>query len=460
MTDRTSADPPDPRRLAPDRREALYRSLVDDAAELVVVVDAEFRMVLVAGAVEAVTGHRPADIEGRGLAGFLHPEDLERALKHMVGWATWGAPAGASSFRVRHADGRWVPIDVLGSEVTDGSELFLAVHGRPVDHQHAAEEVLANLLRGADRSAALRPVLDVFTWEANDARVAITWVEPDGRRRQVSTDLDPRLAGIGLDDGDDPWAEVLGRRTSVLVTDLDDLPSAVASAARDAGREAVWIVPVPDEGGEHPATVAVWSGVGRGRPDGHAFGMSLATTYVELILRWSSHVSRLTDAARLDPLTELPNRKALFEALEGDEDGGALLFCDLDHFKPVNDLHGHAAGDEVLRRVAERIAGCVRASDLVARTGGDEFVVLARGATTGQAAALAARIRTAVIEPIDLDGGTVAVGITIGVAHTPDPLSELTLAGADAALMVAKADDRGTVRWAQATSERPLTSTE
>ena len=110
--------------------------------------------------------------------------------------------------------------------------------------------------------------------------------------------------------------------------------------------------------------------------------------------------------------------------------------------------------------MAERIAGCVRASDLVARTGGDEFVVLARGATTGQAAALAARIRTAVIEPIDLDGGTVAVGITIGVAHTPDPLSELTLAGADAALMVAKADDRGTVRWAQATSERPLTSTE
>lgn len=459
MTDRSRSTPGDrPPRSGPDL-DALYRSLVDDAQELVVVIDTDFRFVFVGGAATAITGQDPDELVGTSAAGFLHPDDLERALKHVIGWDAFGAPRGSSGFRVRHADGRWVPIDVTATEVTDGERRHLAVYGRPVDHQHAAEEVLATLLRGADRASALAPVLDVFSWAANDARVAITWIDDDGARRQVSTGLDPVLAGVRAADGDDPWATAIATGRPQLVTDHDDLPPDVVAAARAAGREAAWIVPVAADD-EHAATITVWSGVGRGRPDGHAYGMSLAATYVELIVRWSSHVSNLTDAVRLDPLTEVGNRKALFEALEGDEDGGALLFCDLDHFKPVNDLHGHAAGDAVLCEVARRIAGCVRATDLVARTGGDEFVVLARGATEGQAAALAARVRAAVTEPIDLDGTTVAVGITIGVAHTPEPLSELTLAGADAALMLAKADDRGTVRWAQATSERPLTSTE
>jgi len=176
--------------------------------------------------------------------------------------------------------------------------------------------------------------------------------------------------------------------------------------------------------------------------------MEVAQTYVELILRWSDQVSKLTHAARRDALTGVGNRKALFDALEGDEDGGALLFCDLDHFKPVNDRHGHAVGDEVLRQVAARISSCIRSTDMVARSGGDEFVVLARGASTGQAAALASRIRAAVIEPIVAGDIEVTVGVTIGVAHTADRITEDTLAGADRALMTAKADDRGTVRWA------------
>jgi diguanylate cyclase (GGDEF)-like protein len=147
-------------------------------------------------------------------------------------------------------------------------------------------------------------------------------------------------------------------------------------------------------------------------------------------------------------LTGLANRKALFDLLEAGQTHGALLFCDLDRFKPVNDRYGHAAGDRVLRQIAQRMRAAVREGDLVARAGGDEFVVVARDATPEQVAALAQRIRSAVAEPTQVGDDEVIVGVTIGVAHADGALDESTLAGADEALMAAKANGRGTVRWA------------
>jgi diguanylate cyclase (GGDEF)-like protein len=117
----------------------------------------------------------------------------------------------------------------------------------------------------------------------------------------------------------------------------------------------------------------------------------------------------------------------------------------------VNDRYGHQAGDEVLRQVAHRIEGAVRSTDLVARTGGDEFVVLAPDIDPEQAAALAQRIRSAVAEPTEVEGHIVQVGVTIGVSYADDALTEATLDGADQALVNAKARDRGTVRWAAGT---------
>ena len=83
----------------------------------------------------------------------------------------------------------------------------------------------------------------------------------------------------------------------------------------------------------------------------------------------------------------------------------------------------------------------------MARTGGDEFVILAPGASLEEAAALAQRVRAAVTQPTRLCGTDVTVGVTIGVAHADGALTEATLAGADDALLIAKARARGTVRW-------------
>ena len=131
----------------------------------------------------------------------------------------------------------------------------------------------------------------------------------------------------------------------------------------------------------------------------------------------------LTERAVRDPLTGLANRTLLEERLRGTlaRDGrtGAttgLLFLDLDGFKAVNDRHGHAVGDAVLRAVAARLSAGVRPSDTVARLGGDEFVVLAEGTTEEGLVPLVDRLRTSLAEPVLVDGLSVQVGVSVGVA--------------------------------------------
>src|SRR5690606_21300321 len=113
--------------------------------------------------------------------------------------------------------------------------------------------------------------------------------------------------------------------------------------------------------------------------------------------------------ANHDALTELPNRGVLLDPLDevmGSGGSAAVLFVDLDHFKAVNDSLGHESGDELLREVAARIVRSVRSGDTVARFGGDEFVVLAEGASSLAAAEdLADRVAAAVTQPLLLSGG-------------------------------------------------------
>jgi diguanylate cyclase (GGDEF)-like protein len=141
-----------------------------------------------------------------------------------------------------------------------------------------------------------------------------------------------------------------------------------------------------------------------------------------------SLLAELAQLARHDQLTGLVNRGAWHAEIEqrferravhaGDGTAApvALLFCDLDHFKHVNDTLGHAAGDVVLQVVGRRIASCVRPGDLAARLGGDEFAVALFGADRATATGVGERIREVLREPIDVGGRLVAVQASIGIA--------------------------------------------
>jgi diguanylate cyclase (GGDEF)-like protein len=158
---------------------------------------------------------------------------------------------------------------------------------------------------------------------------------------------------------------------------------------------------------------------------------------------------RFRHMATLDHLTGLANRALFTEELDNavvrSRSSGravAVLFCDLDRFKEVNDRLGHAAGDEVLARIADRLREIIRDDDVAARVGGDEFVVLCEGLTDVEAlAGLAERVIGLVQQPIDVAGDQVQVGISIGVAvaRAGGVEADRLLIAADQAMYRAKA---------------------
>jgi len=160
--------------------------------------------------------------------------------------------------------------------------------------------------------------------------------------------------------------------------------------------------------------------------------------------------------AHHDALTLLPNRVLFRENLKQDlararRDHPLSVLClDLDNFKAVNDTLGHPVGDALLKMVADRLAGCIDASDTVARLGGDEFaIVQSEGAQPVAARVLAQRLIDAIAAPFEVDGHTVVIGTSVGIALAPNDGSDPddVLKNADLALYRAKADGRGTYRF-------------
>jgi diguanylate cyclase (GGDEF)-like protein len=188
----------------------------------------------------------------------------------------------------------------------------------------------------------------------------------------------------------------------------------------------------------------------------------IATTQEELQQQITQATQELRDqkdaaeqAARTDSLTGVASRRAFSEAAEAEMQRAlryrtelSLLMMDLDHFKVVNDTHGHVTGDAVLVSFAQTVQQLVRKVDLVARLGGEEFVVLLPNITADQATALAERIREAVYHShLLVEGKPLQFSVSIGVAQFDRRELSLTgwLARADAALYQAKAQGRNRV---------------
>jgi len=161
--------------------------------------------------------------------------------------------------------------------------------------------------------------------------------------------------------------------------------------------------------------------------------------------------SELAVQATHDPLTGLLNRSVLDDVLDALRDQqsrpAAVLSIDLDHFKAVNDLNGHAAGDAVLKATAARLRRSLRTDDLVIRMGGDEFLAALPGVRAEEVELLAARLATALEEPVRHDGNVLRVTASVGVAILPSDAQLATLddvvADADAAMYRAKRAGHG-----------------
>jgi diguanylate cyclase (GGDEF)-like protein len=197
---------------------------------------------------------------------------------------------------------------------------------------------------------------------------------------------------------------------------------------------------------------------------GSAVLLALAAALVALLYQRVRRLNRslahnhafLRAQSQRDPLTGLANRRGLHEAAQSqgvsEQFSGALLLVDIDHFKHVNDGHGHAAGDAVLVDVARRLAAVVRDNDLVVRWGGEEFLIYMPGVGGTQAQALAERVLQAVgATPVPLPGSagqSLRITVSLGYGAFPLPPARLPITLerainlADMALYTAKGQGR------------------
>jgi diguanylate cyclase (GGDEF)-like protein len=260
---------------------------------------------------------------------------------------------------------------------------------------------------------------------------------------------------IELDEG--PCISAYSTGKQVLLDNLSTCTTfpAFAPRALAGGLAAVYSFPMWHEG-QALGALDLYSEVpGLLTPTQVAAGQTLADVATVYVLHAQNRDrSRLAEEELLrqaitDPLTGLANRRLLIDHLElalaGSKRSGrsaAVLFLDLDHFKTVNDNFGHPVGDRVLIEVAIRIRRAVRPSDTAARIGGDEFaMVCADVASLDEATAIARRIFTALETPLELDGRSIVVTSSIGIATGSggEIDRDTLLARADAAMYLAKA---------------------
>ncbi|HYZ22252.1 MAG TPA: EAL domain-containing protein [Rhodopila sp.] len=195
-------------------------------------------------------------------------------------------------------------------------------------------------------------------------------------------------------------------------------------------------------------------------PDGRSFTVTAAVLpNRHLLVSMEDTSERRASAARIahlahhDMLTELPNRAMFQERLSAAVDdalgdgglGVALLVCDLDRFKEVNDTYGHPAGDELLCQAAQRMRDTMRKTDVLARLGGDEFAIVHLiGGDPEEAYSVADRIVSTLTQPFEIQGNKVCIGVSVGIARAPVDATNLTdlMKRADLALYAAKQGGR------------------
>jgi diguanylate cyclase (GGDEF)-like protein len=402
-------------------------------------------------------GFATEDLIGRSVLDLVDPTDRTRVLDGLASAearARAGAPAAwegvAPTVDVAAADGHVVRCQVsVATGVRTGLDQFV-IQVRRAGGTGWLHEALTAMAEGRELRTVITHLVAMTELDLPWVRLSVAW-DWDGERFLHAE------GGPAALDLTHPWGspELFtspnGHRRAVA-----DLPPGLARAAADAGMHEVWLCPLVDH--RRRALVAAWH---VGQWPMTAFTQAALERTARLVgvaMGWDHDRHALDWAARHDALTGLRNRAAFLRDLSRALTRPvSVLYIDLDDFKPVNDDFGHALGDQVLAALADRIRSVVRPTDVVARLGGDEFAVLCPGlADEGQADRLAQRLVDAAEAPVDVDGISVRVGLSVGVAgvvegdHSADEL----LKRADDALRQAKAE--GKRRWLRARIDGPI----
>lgn len=407
--------------------ELQYRTLAENSSDLVVRMQFDGTRLYVSPSTRELLGFDPQELM-QPRWDLVHPDDRTRLQQHIEALARDGGSVTVV-YRAQHRNGHYVWIEALARRVTgpEGQPEILYT-GRDVSTRVRAEQVLAatqsRLRAVTDNIPAMIAHIDTqerYTF-VNGHSVRILSADPD----KVIGHTVREVRGEAI------YSEIKGHIAAALRGERVTFEGQAEVGGRSFHYQTNY---VPDLG-----------------PDGQVQGFF---SFIFDITQLKNAELELERQARVDGLTGVANRRYFDERLSSSLARGrrsqapmALLYLDIDRFKAINDGHGHAAGDQVLREFARRLKSCVREGDLVARIGGDEFVVLVEGADSrASAEAIAAKLTQRMQHPFDLPDGPVAVGTSIGLGYSrASANADRLLAAADQALYAAKQAGRGTWR--------------
>ena len=433
------------------RAEAWASTLLQASTDLIFAVDAGGTFLYTGPSAVTVLGFEPEDLVGRQLADAVHPED--RAAAHYL-----HAPDGTSSggsrrpiLRFRHADGTWRRLHVMRTVTATRTTRSVVFSCRDLGDENSVAELLTEqtlllerIARGAPVAETLKGVEQVALRRLTGGCIVVGYFDPDRDFVSVGPMVDPSL--IHVLDRVGITRPPSGRRSPDHEFGFrrSDGWDSVLRAASGGKYATVWVNDLMSSGGSLTGRVSFLREHDRDLTGDELDVLGVVTDLASIAVeRYDLH-ARLAHGALPDELTGLPTRRFLLGRMrslfQSDHASVGLLFVDLDRFKLINDSLGHDVGDQLLQDLAERFRRTVRDVDLVARVGGDEFVVVCPDLDDIDAvAAVAHRITEALRSPVELAGGRVVVSASIGVVHVTGAAEATTvLQDADLAMYEAK----------------------
>ncbi len=335
---------------------------------------------------------------------------------------------------------------------------------RQEELRHGHARLLEMIARGRPLDAVLDALVGMVEAQLDDVRGSVLLLDDSGKH--LTGGIAPNLPqayirlidGIEIGPGCGSCGTAAWRRSPVIVSDVstDPLWTEFRELGPVFGFRSCWSTPIISAERRVLGTFALYSSTVREPTPLELELMTMATDLAGIALERAHSERRISHMAHHDPLTGLPNRaffwsqfsRMLHEARR-ERRKVTVAYLDLDNFKAINDTFGHAAGDEVLRVLADRMSGCVRASDLTVRLGGDEFAIVFSNPGHDESGVLRRldRLRSLLAEPVEVDGERIVATCSMGVAFFPndgeDP--DLLLARADRAMYEAKGCGRDTL---------------
>ena len=391
--------------------------------DAVVVVDASGRLAWTNDAAERMFGVNGAQLVGTDGIAFIHPDDhavAAAALESIQGKAV-GTPI---ELRVKARDG-WKLVEVVGANLLDRA----SVQGLVLSMRDLTERRRWEV--ASDEDGRFRSLV-------HNAASILMLLDPAGRIQSVSAAI----------------TRVLGHDQELV----EGRPLVELAASPDRGGLAAALARAIDTPSWNRApTVVEVDLLRRGGTETVPFELCIVNLLDDPtvggmvvsghdITQLRATRDALEEITTFDPLTGLANRSNLRAHLEQrlDNPTTAVVFLDLDGFRPINDRYGQATGDEILRLLAARLSASIRRGDVVGRYGGDEFVVVAAIHDPEELKVLATRLADAIQQPIELPQGTFRLSASVGLAHPGPGDTAATLLGrADTAMYIAKQHAEG-----------------